>query len=213
MGRSMKNGKMPFKGCTMSHWIIKGHFCSLHYFNSPIADADAITRIKECAEPLPPPRLHLLPPRITLPPPSIWQIHPHPHLTFLTLLLHLSHPKCPSQVTNISSPSIFTLKSRFYTFTGSQTVASVAIYDGRHWCDKRKVGRLRPNWQRSHRWTRRPTAAAPTGVALSLLSDSPLLTLILTLSEKLGQYIILILRNTYLACIAIPPNNTYLINY
>ena len=54
--------------------------------NSPIADAEAITRINECADP-PPPPLHLRPPRITLPPPpSIWQIHPHSHLPSITSL-------------------------------------------------------------------------------------------------------------------------------
>ena len=67
--------------------------------NSPMADAEAMTRIKECAEP-PPPRLHLLPPWLPLlpPPSSIWQIHsptptspPSLHLTFLPLFFSTFH--------------------------------------------------------------------------------------------------------------------------
>ena len=72
-----------------------------------------------------------------------------PPLYHLTLFLHLSHSQCPSQVTNIFSPSTFTL-SRFHTFTGSQTVANVAKYESSRRCDKREWGGLRPYWQ-SHR--------------------------------------------------------------
>ena len=78
-----------------------------------------------------------------------------PPLYHLTLFLHLSHSQCPSQVTNIFSPSTFTL-SRFHTFTGSQTVANVAIYKSSRRCDKREWGGLRPYWQ-SHREPPRAT--------------------------------------------------------
>ena len=138
--------------------------------NPPIADAEAMTRIKECAEP-PPPRLHLLPPWLPLlpPPSSIWQIHsptptspPSLHLTFLPLFFSTFHT--PSTLLrwqtyllpllSLQQVSHIHRRHRLLQVLQYEEQAQAGLCD-----TQRDWGRLRPNWKQSQWWPERAAKA------------------------------------------------------